>query len=194
MARLYLVTALLGALAVAVFLPAASQLFLRDPAYRTGSDVVLILLAANVCLGLYYNFSVWYKVTDATGVGAVISVGGALLTIALNVAWIPRFGFYGCAWATLVCYAAMMATTYLWGQRRYPVPYHIGAMVGYSAAALALAGAAYVAVPALAGRGMLELAVDGGDFGTWALVVAIGSTSLLGFCVLAWTIERRLGA
>ena len=191
-ARLYLVAALLGALAVAVFLPLASQFFLQDPAYRTGSDVVLILLAANVCLGLYYNFSVWYKVTDATRVGAVISVGGALVTIVLNLALIPRYGFYGCAWATLACYAAMLTTTYLWGQRRYPVPYQIGVMTAYALAAFGLAAVAYVAVPAVAGRGMLDLAVDGGDFGTWALVVAIGLATLVAFCGLVWTVERRL--
>lgn len=190
-ARLYLTAALLGALAVAVFLPALSQQFLRDPAYRVGSDVVLVLLAANVCLGMYYNFSVWYKVTDATRVGAYISLGGAVVTIVLNVLLIPRYGFYGCAWATLACYGGMMAATYVLGQRRYPVPYEVGRMLRYTLLATAIGVAVYRVVPTLTDRGMLQLAIEGGTAYAWAVAIGAGTIGLALFVGLVVFWERR---
>jgi Na+-driven multidrug efflux pump len=78
---------------------------------------------ASVFLGIYYNLSVWYKVTNNTMAGAAITVGGALVTIALNWWWIPLFGYTGSAWATFICYASMMLVSYWWGQQKFPVPY-----------------------------------------------------------------------
>jgi len=119
LAKYFLIAALLGCLVVALYLPAFSQLFLQGSEYRTGSDVVPILLMANLCLGMYYNFSVWYKVTDNTKFGAYISVGGAIITIVLLVLLIPKYGFYGCAWTTLICYAVMMKLTWWLGRKHY---------------------------------------------------------------------------
>ncbi|MCB0664080.1 MAG: oligosaccharide flippase family protein, partial [Saprospiraceae bacterium] len=82
---------LLGFLGVSLFID-LFKYFLGDPAYWTGLDVVPILLMANLFLGMYYNFSVWYKLTDRTRYGAWISVGGALITIGLNLWWIPQYG------------------------------------------------------------------------------------------------------
>ncbi|HPD53304.1 MAG TPA: polysaccharide biosynthesis C-terminal domain-containing protein, partial [Bacteroidia bacterium] len=55
------------------------------------------------------------------------SVFGAVITVVLNVLLIPFFGYLGAAWATLVCYASMMAVSYYYGQRYYPVPYDLAA-------------------------------------------------------------------
>ncbi len=73
--------------------------------YREGLAVVPILLLANLFLGVYVNLSIWYKLSDRTGLGAWVSLGGAALTAALNVWWIPLYGYLGSAWATLACYA-----------------------------------------------------------------------------------------
>ena len=89
--------------------------------FRAGLEVVPILLLANLCLGIYVNLSIWYKLTDRTMMGAWVSIAGAVLTIGLNIWWIPLFGFIGSAWATLVCYGAMAAISYLLGQKFYPV-------------------------------------------------------------------------
>ncbi|RZK30828.1 MAG: polysaccharide biosynthesis protein [Hymenobacter sp.] len=85
-------------------------LFLRRPEYRTGLGVVPILLLANLFLGVYYNLSVWFKLTDKTYYGTYIGAAGAVLTVGLNFVLIPVLGYMGSAWATLACYFLMAAT------------------------------------------------------------------------------------
>lgn len=104
--------------------------FLGDE-FRAGLEVVPILLMANLCLGVYVNLSIWYKLTDRTLMGASVSLAGALLTIGLNVAWIPVWGYIGSAWATLTCYAAMAIVSYGLGQYYYPVAYSIKRILAY---------------------------------------------------------------
>jgi O-antigen/teichoic acid export membrane protein len=99
--------------------------------YRVGLDVVPILLMANLCLGIYVNLSIWYKLTDRTLMGAVVSLVGAGLTILLNAWWIPLFGYIGSAWATLACYASMAMVSYLLGRRYYPIAYDIKRVLVY---------------------------------------------------------------
>ena len=101
------------------------------PEYRQGLNVVPILLLANLFLGIYVNLSIWYKLTDKTGVGALISLFGAVLTLFLNIWWIPMLGYLGSAWATLVCYSSMSLISYGLGRRFYPVPYPILRMTAY---------------------------------------------------------------
>ncbi len=96
-----------------------------DEKFREGLTIVPILLFANIFLGVYYNVSIWYKLTDQTKKGSIISAIGAVITIGLNLLWIPKFGYVGCAWATFVCYFTMMVIGYLWGQKYYPVPYNL---------------------------------------------------------------------
>jgi O-antigen/teichoic acid export membrane protein len=93
--------------------------------FRAGLAVVPILLLANLCLGVYVNLSIWYKLTDRTGLGALVSLLGAVLTIALNIYWIPLFGYRGSAYATLICYATMAVLSYFLGQHYYPVAYNV---------------------------------------------------------------------
>lgn len=99
--------------------------------FRSGLDVVPILLLANLFLGVYVNLSIWYKLTDRTLLGSMVSLGGALLTIQLNLYWIPLYGYRGSAWATLVCYAAMAFASYLLGRKYYPVAYDTKRIMGY---------------------------------------------------------------
>ncbi|MDP1772860.1 MAG: polysaccharide biosynthesis C-terminal domain-containing protein [Methylobacter sp.] len=99
--------------------------------FRAGLEVVPILLLANLCLGIYINLSIWYKLTDRTLMGAVVSLAGAALTIGLNVWWIPQFGYVGSAWATLACYGSMAIVSYLLGQKYYPVDYDVKRVIGY---------------------------------------------------------------
>jgi O-antigen/teichoic acid export membrane protein len=114
-----------------------------DPRYHGGLHVVPVLLVANLLLGVYYNFSVWYRLKDRTGLGAWISIAGAAITIGLNLFLIPLYGYTGAAWVTLVCYAFMVIATWLTGKKYYPVPYPLARMVGYSLSALVLAGISY---------------------------------------------------
>ena len=106
--------------------------------FRAGLDVVPILLMANLCLGIYVNLSIWYKLTDRTLTGAFVSLFGAALTVALNIWWIPILGYKGSAWATLICYASMAIISYLLGRKYYPVNYDVKRVLGYIGLGVAL--------------------------------------------------------
>jgi O-antigen/teichoic acid export membrane protein len=95
------------------------------PQYRYGLGVVPILLSANVCLGIYYNLSVWYKITDNLKYGIAITLFGAALTLSINYYFIPSYGMYASAYATLICYGTMMILSYFLGQKFYSIPYKI---------------------------------------------------------------------
>ena len=99
--------------------------YLLDETYWEGLGIVPILLVGYMFLGMYYNFSVWFKLTDKTYYGTLITAGGALLTIVLNFLLIPVFGYMGSSWATLLCYFAMAMTCYGLGQKYFPIPYRI---------------------------------------------------------------------
>ena len=90
-----------------------------------GFLVVSILLLANLFLGIYYNLSIWYKLTEKTKYGAYLSIFGAIITLSLNFTLIPVLGFIGCAWATLVCYFSMAVASYYLGKRHFSVPYQV---------------------------------------------------------------------
>jgi len=100
--------------------------------FREGVGVVPILLLANLFLGVFYNLSVWFKLTDRTKTGAAISLTGAAITLILNFILIPVMGYMGAAWATLICYASMMVISYLAGQKHYPVNYNLKSALKYS--------------------------------------------------------------
>jgi len=104
--------------------------FIGEP-FRIGAPVIPILLLANLFLGIYYNLSVWYKLTNKTKWGAYISIVGAIITISLNIYWIPRIGYTGSAWATFWCYGSMMVLSLLIGRKYYPIPYNIGRILMY---------------------------------------------------------------
>jgi len=99
--------------------------------FRSGAPVIPILLLANLFLGIYYNLSVWYKLTNKTKFGAYISIFGAFVTLTLNFYWIPRIGYTGSAWATFICYGSMMLISYFIGRKYYPIPYNIKRILFY---------------------------------------------------------------
>ena len=93
--------------------------------YWSGLRIVPILLFGYVSLGIYINLSIWYKLSDQTRYGLYISGIGAILTIVLNVIFIPKFSYMASAWISLTAYTLMMILSYLWGQRNYPIPYKL---------------------------------------------------------------------
>ncbi|HRI23222.1 MAG TPA: polysaccharide biosynthesis C-terminal domain-containing protein [Ferruginibacter sp.] len=102
-----------------------------NPRWAEGLEVVPLLALGNIFLGIYYNLSVWYKLTNKNSYGAVITVIGAVITIVLNMLLIPRFHYTGAAIATFACYLFMMASSYVLGQKHYPVPYPVKKLVSY---------------------------------------------------------------
>ena len=96
-----------------------------------GFLVVSILLFANFFLGIYYNLSIWYKLTEKTRYGAYIAIFGASITIILNILLIPVFGFVGCAWATLICYSSMVLLSFYLSNKHFPIPYNYYSILMY---------------------------------------------------------------
>lgn len=133
---------ILGALiliSVVVFIDVLKLIVIQNPAYWTALGVVPLILLANLCLGIYHNLSVWYKITDRTKFGAYISVFGAVVSIVLNVLLIPKYSYMGSAVALLAAYASMVALSYYYGQKHYPIPYdlkkmglYLGLSIGFS--------------------------------------------------------------
>jgi O-antigen/teichoic acid export membrane protein len=105
--------------------------------YWEGKGVIPVLMMANLFLGVYYNLSIWYKLTAKTSWGAWLSIIGAVITLVLNFLWIPLssehliYGYYGSAWATFICYGSMMILSYLIGQKYFPVKYNLLKFTGY---------------------------------------------------------------
>lgn len=110
--------------------------------FREGRNVIPILLLANLFLGVYYNLSIWYKLTGKTIWGAYMAIFGAVITLVLNFYWIPLtsdhliHGYLGSAWATFICYGSMMVVCYLIGQKYFPVKYNLKKILGYLGSAI----------------------------------------------------------
>ncbi len=144
-----------------------------DPRWAEGLEVVPLLALGNIFLGIYYNLSVWYKLTDKNTYGAVITVAGAVITIVLNIVLIPVMHYTGAAIATFSCYLFMMISSYLLGQKYYPVPYAVKKLIAY----LTLVVLIY-----LVHLGLLK-------FISGSLIFSI-STGLLLFILFAWFVAR----
>lgn len=118
-----------------LYLDIFMQLIGRE--FREGRNVIPILMLANLFLGVYYNLSIWYKLTGKTIWGAYMAIFGAIITLVLNFYWIPLtsdhliHGYLGSAWATFICYGSMMAVCYLAGQKYFPVKYNLKKFFGY---------------------------------------------------------------
>ncbi len=123
---------------VVVALDILKEIFISDSEYWKAMYIVPIILIANLCLGIYQNLSVWYKITDLTKFAAYISCIGAFVTLILNIILIPFFhnhkdydGFFGSAIATLAAYFIMALLSYLIGKKYYPIPYNARKILFY---------------------------------------------------------------
>ncbi|NUM49721.1 MAG: polysaccharide biosynthesis protein [Flavobacteriales bacterium] len=142
-------------------------------AFREGLHVVPVLLMANLMLGVFFNLSIWYKLTDKTHYGAWLSIIGATLTVVLNVWWIPIWGYTGSAWATLICYSIMCVLSYFIGQKYFPIQYPVLKILLY----LALSVILYFATS--------FISIDHN-----VVSVLLNNLFILLYLVLVWKIER----
>lgn len=116
-------------LGVMYYLPVLK--YFISPNYFSGLKVVPIVMLAAFFFGVFFNLSVWYKVTDKTIWGMWYSLMGLAAILILNVVLVPVWGYMGCAWASFACYALMMIVSYFMGQRRYPIDYKPMRLVCY---------------------------------------------------------------
>jgi O-antigen/teichoic acid export membrane protein len=165
-------------LLISLFIDVFSWFFIAigKPAWVEGLSIVPLLALANVFLGIYYNLSIWYKLTDKNMTGALITIGGAAITIGLNILLIPRYHYLGAAIATFCCYLFMMITSYLLGQKHYPVPYARKKLIAY----LVLVALLY-----LAHRGLTNLWTN-----RW-FYLASATVFLFAFTAFVSKIERK---
>ena len=115
---------------------------LIGPEYREGLAVVPIVMAAEIMMGIYFNLSFWYKIIDKTIWGAVFSITGCTVLVAVNVIFIPRYSYMACAWGGFAGYAVAMLFSYLVGQKLNPIDYDIKGIMRY----VVLAAVLYVAM------------------------------------------------
>ncbi len=127
--KFFTVIGLLGFLGVVFYLDIIGLLIGKS--YHSAFVIVPFVLLANLFLGIYYSLSLWYKLTDETHYGAYMAVGGAVVTIVLNVLLVPEFGYIGGAYAFCVSALLMCIISFVWGQKKYPIPYDIKRIVGY---------------------------------------------------------------
>lgn len=148
----------------------------KSEEWGDGIYIVPILAMGNIFLGIYYNLSIWYKLTNKNMLGAFITIGGAVVTVVLNIVLIPELHYLGAALATFFCYLFMMIASYLLGQKYYPVPYAKKKLVAYLF---------IVSILYLTHRGLLMIWDD--------LLFSIGSATVL-LLIFTWFIglvERK---
>ncbi len=141
--------------------------------FRSGLKVVPILLLANLCLGVFYNLSMWYKLAHKTMFGAYLTVFGAIITIVINVVFVRYCGYMASAWATLICYASQMVISYFLSNKYFPVKFDMPRIGIYVALSLIL----YLV------SGQLH-------FESNTIVLAINNCLLLLFALVVFFIER----
>ncbi|UXP33180.1 polysaccharide biosynthesis C-terminal domain-containing protein [Reichenbachiella agarivorans] len=161
-------------MAVSVNLEPIGMVFLRNPEYREGLYIVPFLLLGYLFHGIYYNLSVWYKITDQTKYGAIITGFGAVMTVVLNYILIPIMGYFGSALATLLTFFVMTVINFVLGQKHFPVPYDVAK------------AAEYLLVSSVAVWLLFNL-----DAGHWALNFLIKNASVLLFVTYIYLRERK---
>ena len=134
--RYFVIFTLLAFLSVVAYIDVLKHLIGAD--YRQGLVVVPIVMAAEIMMGIYFNLSFWYKLTDRPIWGAYLSGIGCAVMIAVNVIFVPRYGYMACAWAGFAGYGTSMLLSYVAGQQYYPIAYPIRAIAGYVLLAVAL--------------------------------------------------------
>lgn len=131
--KFFVIAACFMFLGTALFLDVFRWIFihLANPAWAEGISIVPLLAMGNIFLGMYYNLSIWYKLTNKNSYGAWITIAGAIITIVLNIVLIPVWHYAGAAIATFTCYLFMMVCSYVLGQKHYPVPYALRKLIAY---------------------------------------------------------------
>ena len=172
--KYFIIFTLLAFLAVVVYMPVLQRFV--GTGYREGLGVIPIVMMAEIFMGVYFNLSFWYKLTDQNWWGAIMSAIGVAVMIAINVIFVPRIGYWACAWGGLAGYGTAMLLSFLIDQKKYPIPYDLKAIGLYFAVA-ALLYTAYV----LLGRTGLGPIPR----------MAVGTLLLLAYCALIWRRDLR---
>ena len=138
--KYFIIFTLLAFLCVMGWLPVLRYMIGSD--YWDGLRVIPIVMAAEIMMGIYFNLSFWYKLIDKTIYGALFSLAGCLVLLAVNIWGIPHYSYMACAWGGVAGYGTAMLLSYFVGQRINPIPYPIGSIALY----VIIAAAFYLAM------------------------------------------------
>ena len=127
--KYFLIFTLLAFLCVVGWMPVLQYIIGADD--REGLGVVPIVMAAEIMMGIYFNLSFWYKLIDKTIYGAWFSLAGCAMLLAVNIIFIPRYGYWACAWGGVAGYGTAMVLSYIVGQIKNPIPYPMKSMGVY---------------------------------------------------------------
>lgn len=136
--KYFLIFAILAFLAVVFYLDIL--LLILGPNYRAGAKVIPIVMIAEIFMGVYFNLSFWYKLIDKTWWGGIFSFIGCAVLIAINVIFVPKYGYIACAWGGFAGYGVCMLMSYFVGQHYAPVKYPIKDILKYITLAAILWG------------------------------------------------------
>ncbi|MBR1394578.1 MAG: lipopolysaccharide biosynthesis protein [Prevotella sp.] len=129
--KYFLIFTLLAFLCVVGWMPVLQYIIGAD--YREGLGVVPVVMAAEIMMGVYFNLSFWYKLIDKTIYGAWFSLAGCLVLFAVNILFIPEYGYWACAWGGVAGYGTAMMLSYVVGQIKNPIPYPMKDIIVYVA-------------------------------------------------------------
>lgn len=134
--KYFIIFSLLAFLGVVLYMDILK--YIIGQTYWEGLVVVPIIMIAELFMGIYFNLSFWYKLTDKTIWGAIFSVTACIVVITLNIIFVPKYGYIACAWASLIGYGIAMSLSYVVGQRYYPINYDIKSIAIYGLSALVI--------------------------------------------------------
>ena len=169
--RYFVIFTLLAFLVVVAYLDIIKYIIAPD--YWSGLKVVPIVMAAEIMMGVYFNLSFWYKLIDKTMWGAVFSGIGCTVLVAVNVIFVPKYGYVACAWGGVAGYGTAMLLSYFVGQKKYPIAYPVKTILGYTM----LTGVLFVAME------MVK------ELNSW-LQMGINTILLLGFVLIVVKVEK----
>ena len=127
--KYFLIFTLLAFLCVVGWMPLLQ--YIIGEQYREGLGVVPIVMAAEIMMGVYFNLSFWYKLIDKTIYGAWFSLAGCAVLFAVNIIFIPKYGYWACAWGGVAGYGTSMVLSYVVGQKKNPIPYPMQSIAAY---------------------------------------------------------------
>ena len=127
--KFYIIFALFVFLAVVFYLDIVKYIVSKN--YTAGAVIVPVAMLGELFFGVYFNLSVWYKLTDKTKYGAYFSIFGCFIQVSINLIFVPVFGYIASAWATLICNLIVVAISYFMGQKYYPIKYDLKNILFY---------------------------------------------------------------
>jgi O-antigen/teichoic acid export membrane protein len=169
--KYFIIFTLLAFLCVMGWMPVLQYIIGAD--YREGLGVVPIVMAAEIMMGVYFNLSFWYKLIDKTIYGAWFSLAGCAMLLAVNILFIPQYGYWACAWGGVAGYGTAMVLSYIVGQQKNPIPYPVKDIALY----VILAGALFC---------LMQLSEG------WPMIASLALNTLLILLFVAFIIKRDM--